>query len=106
MDISGINLEELSRYANTQDTASKRVQNSDSINDFQSIFDSAKSLINETNDLSNAAEEEEIKFATGESDNLHTLQVAQQKANVSLQYTVAVRNAVIDAYKTIINMQF
>ena len=42
----------------------------------------------------------------GMSDSLHTLQAAQQKANISLQYTVAVRNAVLDAYKEIMNLQF
>ena len=32
--------------------------------------------------------------------------IEEQKANVSLKYTVAVRDAVVDAYKEIMNMQF
>ena len=63
-------------------------------------------MINETNSLSNKAEEEEIKFAMGTSDSVVDLMVAQQKANLSLQYTVAVRNAVLDSYKELMNMQF
>ena len=55
---------------------------------------------------SNAAEEEEIKYALGESDSIHDLQIAQQKANVSLQYTVAVRNAFVQGYKELMNLQF
>ena len=55
---------------------------------------------------SNKSEEEEIKFATGESDNLHDLMIAQQKAAISPQYTVAVKNAAVESYKTIMNMQF
>ena len=34
------------------------------------------------------------------------VQVAQTKANMSLQYTVAVRNAVLDAYKELMQLQF
>ena len=42
----------------------------------------------------------------GITNSTHDLQVAQMKANISLQYTVAVRNAVIEAYKEIMQMQF
>lgn len=73
---------------------------------FESIFQSALDMVNETNQLSNAAEEQEILYAMGKSDSLHDLQVAQQKANVSLQYTVAVKNTVLEAYKSILNLQF
>ena len=31
--------------------------------------------------------------------------VAQQKANISLQYTVAVKNTALEAYRTLMNMQ-
>ena len=51
-------------------------------------------------------EEEEIKYALGETDNIHDLQIAQQKANVSLQYTVAVRDAFVTGYKELMNLQF
>lgn len=72
---------------------------------FDSILDSAVQLISETNAYSNAAEEEELKFATGETDSIHDVMIAQQKANVSLQYTVAVRDAFVTAYKEIMNLQ-
>lgn len=73
---------------------------------FEALFQSALSLVKETDELSNKAEEEEIKYAIGQSDNVHDLQAAQQKANLSLQYTIAVRTAVVDAYKEIMNLQF
>ena len=62
-------------------------------------------MVNETNDLQNKAESAEIQFALGLSDNTHDLQVAQEKANVALQYTVAVRDKIIEGYKEIMNMQ-
>ena len=73
--------------------------------DFNSIFQSALNMLNETNDLQNAAETEEIKFALGYSENTHDLAIAQEKANIAIQYTVAVRDKILDAYKEIINMQ-
>ena len=73
---------------------------------FGSILDAAVNLINETNAYSNAAEEEEIKYAMGESDNIDDLQIAQEKANVALQYTVAVRDAFMTGYKELMNLQF
>ncbi len=73
---------------------------------FESLLESAKTMINETNEYQNAAEEAELQYAMGLMTNTHELQVAQQKANLSLQYTVAVRNAVMDAYSEIMQLQF
>lgn len=73
---------------------------------FDSMFQSALSMVKETNDLTNAAEKAEMSFALGLSNNTYELQVAQQKANLSLQYTVQVRNKVLEAYKEIMNLQF
>ena len=73
---------------------------------FESIFKSALDMIEQTNSLSNAAEREEMNFALGYTDNVSNLMVAQRKANISLQYTVAVRNAVMSAYREIMNLQF
>lgn len=90
----------------TSDEDSLLINSNDDKSAFQTMFDSALQLINETNDYSNAAEEEEIKYALGETDNIHDLQIAQQKANVSLQYTVAVRDAFMTGYKELMNLQF
>lgn len=73
---------------------------------FEQMFQSALNMINETNTLTMKAEQEEIKYAAGESESPLDLMIAQQKANYSIQYTVAVRNAVLDAYKEIMNLQF
>jgi len=73
---------------------------------FDALLDSAAAMINETNDLSNAAEEEEIKYALGQSESTHDLEIAQEKASIALQYTVSVRNTVLDAYKELMNLQF
>ena len=114
MDLTALSGVDLMTAFQTPQVASKLTDKSDSMlveseqqeTAFDSVFQSALNLIEETNAYSNAAEEEEIKYSLGESDSIHDLQIAQQKANVSLQYTVAVRDAVVDAYKEIMNMQF
>lgn len=73
---------------------------------FESLFQSAIDMVNETDTLTNQAEEEAIKYSLGYSDSALDLMVAQTKANTSLQFTVAVRDKVLEAYKEIMNMQF
>ena len=62
-------------------------------------------MLDETNQLQNTAESLEIQFLLGEAENTHDLQIAQRKANTALDYTIAVRDKVLDAYNNIMNMQ-
>lgn len=72
---------------------------------FDSIFAAALNMLKETSDLENDAHSKEIQFALGDADNAHDLQIAQKKANEALAYTVAVRDKVLEAYNSIMNMQ-
>ena len=72
---------------------------------FDAFLNSAISNINSTNSLLSDAEDEEIKFALGEVENSHDLTIALQKASTALQYTVAVKNKLIEAYKEIMQIQ-
>ncbi len=72
---------------------------------FSVIFDRAKANVNTTNAYLSDAENEEIKWALGETENTHDLTIALSKASTALQYTVAVRDKVLDAYNTIMQMQ-
>ncbi len=72
---------------------------------FTGIFQAAVDNINTTNGYLSDAEDEEIKWALGESDNTHDMAVAIQKAQTALQYTVAVRDRIIAAYREIMQMQ-
>lgn len=103
MNVMAVNgLERVSRYPDKVNSVTDKSSNVS----FETLFESAMGLIKETDSLSNKAEEEEIKFAMGTSDSIVDLQAAQKKATLSLQYTVAVRNAVLDAYKELMNLQF
>ena len=72
---------------------------------FSSVLSSAMNMVSETNDLQNNAQSEVIRFALGQSENTQDLTTAQYKALTAIQYTVAVRDKMIDAYKEIMNMQ-
>lgn len=90
-----------SDYLNTYAKKNSLVENDET---FSSVFNSMMKGLEETNDLQNAAEVAEIQFALGESDNTHDLLIAESKASVALQYTIAVRDKLIDAYKEIMQM--
>ena len=77
----------------------------ESKNVFQSFLTSAINNINTTNSYISDAENEEIKLALGETDNTHDLTIALQKASTALQYTVAVRDKFLEAYREIMQMQ-
>ncbi len=82
-----------------------KTQKTEGTSSFDTIFNAAIDMYEEADSLQKAAEEAEISFALGYTDSTHDLAVAQQKANISLQYTVKVTNAVVSAYKELMNMQ-
>lgn len=99
MDVSSIQ----SLYGSTPVTSNNTSTNA--AQGFDSMLNSVMSLLQDTNSLQEAAQAEETAFALGETDNTHDLMVAEQKANIALQYTVAIRDKVLESYNTIMNMQ-
>ncbi len=77
----------------------------DTTSAFESVFNAALDNLNVTNSYLSDAENEELKLAMGLTDNTHDLTVALQKASTALQYTVAVRDKFLDAYKELMQMQ-
>lgn len=76
-----------------------------STGEFGSIFDKAMESLNTTNAYLSDAENEKLRWALGETENTHELTNALQKASTALQYTVAIRDRLLDAYKEIMQMQ-
>lgn len=102
MDLSAIykvNTEALEQYnANKTKVAEGRDM-------FSVMLNSAIDNIQTTNAYLSDAENEEIKFALGETESTHDLMISLQKASTALQYTVAVRDKFIQAYREIMQMQ-
>ena len=102
MDLSAIykvNTEALEQY-NANKT--KVAEGSDM---FSVMLNSAIDNIQTTNAYLSDAENEEIKYALGETESAHDLMISLQKASTALQYTVAVRDKFIQAYREIMQMQ-
>ncbi len=102
MDLSAvyrINTEALDQY-NANKT--KVAEGSDM---FSVMLNSAIDSLNTTNAYLSDAENEEIKFALGETESTHDLMISLQKASTALQYTVAVRDKFLQAYREIMQMQ-
>ena len=87
------------------DLANVTTTSADDDGTFDSIFNAAASLITNTNDYLQEAQEAEVAYATGELTSTHELAVIEQKASLSLQYTVAIKNQLLSAYKEIMNIQ-
>ena len=103
MDISSI--QSLSLYDNLLTEDSKKLQGANT-STFEALLNSAMGLIKETEEATNQAEQAELEYMLGLNDSVTDLLVAQQKANISLQYTVAIKNAVTQAYQEIMAIQF
>lgn len=68
---------------------------------FRSMFQDAVSDVQKTDaDLGNQV----YQMASGQSDNLHNILIASQKANLSVDMVVELRNKLLDAYKELINI--
>lgn len=105
MDISILNEVTSGLMGTSTEKSYNSIGKTEGTTGFDAILERAVNLVTETNDYQNEAESAEIKFALGESTSTHELLVAQEKANVALQCTVAIRDKVIEAYREIMNMQ-
>lgn len=71
--------------------------------DFQSVL---KKAVQEVSSAQNSAQAKVQAFSTGESGmTLEEVMVSLQKANLSFQTMIAVRNRLVDAYKEVTNLQ-
>jgi flagellar hook-basal body complex protein FliE len=69
---------------------------------FQEFFADA---IKQTSALQDTAEVQQKRLLVGDTDNLHDVMIAMEKADMAFQLTLAVRNKVIDAYTSVMQMQ-
>ena len=63
-----------------------------------------KSALGEVNDLQNGSQNEIQKFMNNDSD-LHSVMVALEKADISFQMMMQVRNKIVSAYQEIMKTQ-
>lgn len=80
-------------------------QNKKTQTPFSAFLNSAVDNIEEVNGLQKSADQMSVDFAIGKIDNIADVMIAQEKASVALQYTVQLRNNLLDAYNEIMRIQ-
>ena len=71
---------------------------------FDELYQAAVNLISGTNGYIQQAQQAEIDYAMGKLTSTQ-LSIIENKANIALQYTVAIKNGILDAYKEIMQLQ-
>ena len=70
-----------------------------------SFADTLLNSINKVNELQNTANKSAEAIATGQSSNIHQAMIDMEKANDSFELIMQVRNKIVTAYNTIMQMQ-
>lgn len=61
--------------------------------------------IDQVDNLQKHADDLRTKYAAGEVEDIHQVMTAIEEASIAMQYTVQIRNKVIEAYQEIMRMQ-
>jgi flagellar hook-basal body complex protein FliE len=70
-----------------------------------SFEDAIKDALKEVSEIQNEAEKAIYNFAKGEIKDIHTVVIEMEKADISLQTLLQVRNKLLTAYEEIMRMQ-
>jgi flagellar hook-basal body complex protein FliE len=70
-----------------------------------SFGDYLQSALTKVSDLEKQSNQLKTDFAAGKTDNITDVLIASEKATVALQYTMQIRNKILDAYSEIMRMQ-
>lgn len=60
--------------------------------------------LDQVNQIQNESNEMGKLFAAGKIDDLHTMMIEGEKADLALQFTLQIRNKILDAYNEIMRM--
>jgi len=70
-----------------------------------SFKDTVKGLLSDVNDKINASDQNTRDLASGKTNDLQKVVTSVEEANLSLQFTMAMRTKLLDAYSEISRMQ-
>ncbi len=86
--------------------AKSKIDTDKSSNDIIGSFsDYLKNAIYNVSNLERDSERLTEEFAAGKADNIHQVMIAAQKSEIALQFTMEIRNKIMDAYQEIMRMQ-
>ena len=70
------------------------------------FFETLQSFYHQVNSELKEADRAVQAFALGKGPDLHEVMIASEKADISLKFLLQIRNKLLDAYQTIMRMQF
>lgn len=79
-----------------------KVKPENKVEGFGEIF---KDALKEVSKAQNKSDKLTNQLVTGEVQDVHEVMIASQKASLSLQMTMQVRNKVVEAYQEVMRMQ-
>ena len=74
-------------------------------NQVEAFSDLFREQLNQVNQLKKDSQAATASFAAGETDNIHDVMIASEKAKVAVNLTTAVQTKVLDAYNEIMRLQ-
>jgi len=86
-------------------SGAEQKQNATKTNSFESFYNAYLNIIDETNSYQLQADQIQLDYAAGKTDDMLAVTLAQEKAYASLNFTVQVTNKLIDAYREIMRLQ-
>lgn len=93
-----LNINTISSISNSSKT--EKLQHSEA-----AFGDFLKKALDQVNKLNIEGEEMTKKLVTGEIEDIHQVMIATEKASIALQFTIQVRNKLVEAYQEIMRMQ-
>lgn len=72
---------------------------------FGNILDAAVRLFDETSTLEREAGRLQFEYATGQTEDMLAVILAEQRAHTAVTFTTQLTSRILDAYRQIINMQ-
>ena len=102
MNVDSINLltQPLVNYMNANNLAPDDIKQP-----FEYFFDSYAGLLKQTNAYQQTADQAQLDFASGKTDDMLSVMLAQEKAYSALSFTVQLTNKIVDAYKQVMQLQ-
>jgi len=70
-----------------------------------SFKDALKDALEQVNELDRQSRKDNLALAAGTVDDLHSVMINAEKADLALQLTIQMRNKILDAYNEIMRMQ-
>jgi flagellar hook-basal body complex protein FliE len=99
MDTMLINSISMSKSFNKiLDTQNKK----ENVGNFAAYFNEA---LQKTNNIIKEADTISNQFAAGQTDEIHKVIIAMEKADIALQFSMQIRNKILDAYNEIMRLQ-